>query len=69
VAADLYDSILNKHLDDHEQPWKPLLASQTVQHGHWDWRKKMGNYSSQLSYQSFAIECSGMTQGLMIVTR
>ena len=67
VAADLYDSILDKHLDDHEQHWKPLLASQAVQHGHWDWRKKMGHYSSQLSYQSFAIECSGMTQGLMIV--
>ena len=67
MAADLYDSILDKHLYDHEQHWKPLVASQTVQHGHWDWRKKMGHYSSQLSYQSFAIECSGMTQGLMIV--
>lgn len=67
MAADLYDSILDIHLDDHEQHWKPLLASQAVQHDHWDWRKKMEHYSSQLSYQSFAIECSGMTQGLMIV--
>lgn len=67
ISADLYDSILPKHLDDHEQQWKPLIASQAPQHGHWDWRKKMAHFSPQLSYQSFAIECSGETQGLMIV--
>lgn len=67
ILADLYDAILPKHLDDHEQHWKPLIASQATEHGHWDWRKKVSYYSAQLSYQSFAIECSGMTQGLMIV--
>jgi hypothetical protein len=67
ILADLYDSILPKHLDDHEQLWKPLITSQATQHGHWDWRKKMAHYSAQLSYQSFAIECLGKTQGLMIV--
>ena len=67
VSADLYDSILPRHLDDHEQHWKPLIASQETQHGHWDWRKKMAYYSAKLSYQSFAIECLGKTQGLMIV--
>jgi hypothetical protein len=67
ISADLYDSILPKHLDDHEKHWKPLIVSQAPQHAHWDWRKKMAYYSMQLSYQSFAIECSGRTQGLMIV--
>ncbi len=67
ISADLYDSILPKHLDDHEQQWQPLTASQETQHGHWDWRRKMAYYSAQLCYQSFAIECSGTTQGLMIV--
>ena len=67
VAADLYDSILPKHLDQHEQHWKPMIAAQNVQHGHWDWRDKMATYAQQLSYQSFAIECAGMAQGLMIV--
>lgn len=67
VPADLHDSILPRHLDDHEQHWKPLIALQATQHGHWDWRKKMSHYSAQLSYQSFAIECLGQTQGLMIV--
>ena len=67
ISADLYDSILPKHLDDHEQQWQPLTASQETEHGHWDWRRKMAYYSAQLCYQSFAIECSGTTQGLMIV--
>ncbi|GDX92209.1 hypothetical protein LBMAG46_22160 [Planctomycetia bacterium] len=40
ILADLYDAILPKHLDDHEQHWKPLIASQATEHGHWDWRKK-----------------------------
>lgn len=66
MSADLYDSILPKHLDDHEQHWKPFSASKVTQHTHWDWRKKLAYYS-QLAYQSFAIECMGMTQGLMIV--
>lgn len=67
VAADLDDSILPRHLDDHERHWRPLMASQATQHGHWDRRRKMAHYSTLLNYQSFAIECSGMTQGLMIV--
>ncbi|MFM7161474.1 MAG: GNAT family N-acetyltransferase [Planctomycetaceae bacterium] len=67
VAADLFDSILDNHLEDHEQYWKPLLAAQLVEHGHWNWRRKMEYYASQLSYQSFALEYSGRTQGLMIV--
>ena len=66
VAAELYDSILPKHLEDHEQHWKPIIGQQATQHGHWDWRKKMAAYSA-LSYQSFAIESSGLTQGMMIV--
>lgn len=67
VSANLYDSILAKHLDHHEQHWKPMLGGRGEQHGHWDWRNKTTNCSGQLSYQSFAIECAGMTQGLMIV--
>lgn len=67
VEAVLYDSIDQKHLDDHRNQWTPLIVSHGEQHGHWDWRKKWSYYSTQLSYQSFAIECNGQTQGLMIV--
>jgi hypothetical protein len=67
VSASLYDSILPRHLDHHEQHWQPLIADQAMQHGHWDWRAKIESCSGQLRFQSFAIECAQMTQGLMIV--
>jgi hypothetical protein len=66
VAADLYDAISSKHLDDYETYWKPVIALESTEHNHWDWRQKMEEYST-LSYESFAIEYSGMTQGMMIV--
>lgn len=67
VKAELHDTILQRHLDDHRDHWNPLIVAQGEQHGHWDWEKKWSHYSAQLSYQSFAIECNGQTQGLMIV--
>jgi hypothetical protein len=54
-------------LDDHKNHWTPLIVAQREQHGHWDWEQKWSYYSAQLSYQSFAIDCHGQTQGLMIV--
>ncbi len=67
VKGELYDSILQRHLDHHNQQWKPVTAKLKEQHGHWDWQNKWTHYSSQLSFQSFAIECNDETQGMMIV--
>jgi hypothetical protein len=67
VQAELHDSILQRHLDDHKNHWNPLIVAQGEQHGHWDWERKWSHFSAQLRYQSFAIECNGQTQGLMIV--
>lgn len=67
VRAELYDSIQQRHLDHHDQLWKPVTAKLKEQQGHWDWRKKWSYFSTLLSFQSFAIECNGETQGLMIV--
>jgi hypothetical protein len=67
IEAALFDCILPKHLDDFERLWTTYTCVQKEQHGHWNWRLKMSRCSGQLSYRSFAIECSGETQGLMIV--
>ena len=67
VEAELVDAIESNHLDDFEQLWKVHPSVQYEEHGHWDWRKKLANYSGQLSYQFFALECGGKTQGMMIV--
>ncbi len=67
TEAALFDCILPKHLDDFERLWTTFPCVQQEQHGHWNWRLKVSRCSAQLSYRSFAIECSGETQGLMIV--
>lgn len=66
VEAQLYDSILPKHLDDHENDWQSHIPSKE-EHSHWDWRDKHSSIANELRFQSFALECDGMTQGLMIV--
>ncbi|MBN1909930.1 MAG: hypothetical protein JW818_09340 [Pirellulales bacterium] len=67
VEAELHDSILQRHLDDQLSKWKPLTTEHAEEHGHWDWQAKWAFFAPQLSYQSFALECNGRTQGLMIV--
>jgi hypothetical protein len=67
VEAGLYDCIQPNHLDDFDRRWKPCRSALPEQHGHWDWRRKTTALAGQLSYRSFAIECLGETQGLMIV--
>lgn len=67
VPAALFDGILPQHLEQVDRHWKPLLQSRHEEHGHWDWRTKVDDYGDQLAYQSFALECGGMVQGLMIV--
>jgi hypothetical protein len=35
---------------------------------HWEWRDKMSAFGGLLAYPSFALECEGETQGLMILS-
>ena len=67
VEAVLADSIESNHLADFEQLWKSFPGAPEKEHKHWDWRKKVDYYSGQLSYNCFALECDGKTQGMMIV--
>jgi len=75
VEAALYQKITNKHLHDRETLWKPWLEAHQTAHpklpgqqsAHWDWTAKATAIQGLLRYPSFAIECCGDTQGLMIV--
>jgi len=67
VPASLFDTIQPHHLDDHRVHWKPLVRKWGEQHGHWDWHGKCVRFTPALGYQSFAIECQGCAQGLMLV--
>jgi hypothetical protein len=80
VAADAYrtgsicDAIGDVHLQDFETSWAKSLGELLSaipggreESSHWNWRMKVGLIQGQLSNKSFAIECEGNTQGLMIV--
>ena len=74
IEAILLDSIEGRHnLDCYENCWRPWLERVQAenpelkeQSAHWDWRGKMSNIGGGARFVSFAIECRGHTQGLMI---
>ncbi len=41
--------------------------SRSPQHRHWSWEKKGAAIKGLIAYQGYAIEASGVTQGMMIV--
>lgn len=78
--AILYQPIAVSNVDDFEKRWHSVmheklrtLPSQdevrkaNIQDIHWKWREKQQTRSSQLIWDSFAVECAGETQGLMFV--
>jgi hypothetical protein len=80
VQASLIRPIGEKHIQDWEKKWKPaheiaierLLAAGVPvaawpQHRGWDWAEKAKSIKQLLSFPSYALECDGLTQGLMIV--
>lgn len=76
----LYSPIDEKNVQDFENEWRPrfverrrnLKAHETdhsanIQDSHWQWREKSQKYNKRMDYESFAVECAGRTQGLMVV--
>lgn len=56
-----------KHLDDFELVWKPQLETSIAEDRVWDWVKKERIYAVSPNYESYAVECDEMTQGLMLI--
>ncbi len=71
--AILCESIQARHLSDVEGIWKPawkvLLrwSGREEQSSHWDWRAKLRALRRRRRSRTFAVECDGITQGLMII--
>lgn len=79
-TGQLFQNIDDQHLRDFEQHWRPefmarlgLLPtgappdpSENLGDAHWDWRGLIERYNSRIDYESFAIECAGRTQGLLL---
>lgn len=64
--ADVYQELDDKNIRDFEQLWKPLLADPAPD-SHWDWVRKARAAASMMAYETYAVECDGITQGLMLV--
>ena len=78
--ATLYRPMDERNVQDFEQRWRPLMeerlatvSSQTevqaanLQDIHWRWREKHQSRANRFDWDSFAVECDGVTQGLMFI--
>lgn len=78
--ATLYTPIASNNVDDFDNEWRPImdaalakLTTQSaieaaqLQDAHWKWREKHKARSNRFDWESFAVECDGLTQGLMFL--
>lgn len=65
-SADVFQELDDKNFEDFEQLWKPLFPSPAPD-SHWDWVGKARDAVSSMAFETFALECDGDTQGLMLV--
>ena len=79
--AQIFSPIGPDNVADFETAWLPAfeerlttmksqgeVAEANLQDFHWDWAGKTRERSGRLDWESFAIECGGLTQGLMFVS-
>jgi hypothetical protein len=79
--ARLYQPVDPSHLDDFDALWMPEFVRrfeahvarggrgtpEQLQDCRWEWRDLIEKYARRLDYESFALECAGSTQGLLLV--
>ena len=65
-TAAVFQELNDKNFDDFEQLWKPLFPSPAPD-SHWDWVAKARYAVASMAFETFAVECGGDTQGLMLV--
>jgi hypothetical protein len=79
VPASVFEGLDQKNFDDFEQLWRPPLkaarasvatwaeaATIDAQDSHWEWRDKAIAAEQILNQETYAVECNGQTQGLML---
>lgn len=79
-SATLYSPIAENNVEDFEKEWRPMMdaalakltkqsevEAANLQDVHWKWREKHQARSNRFDWESFAVECDGVTQGLMFL--
>ena len=80
VIADVYRELDEKNFRDIETLWCPMLKSRrdefpsweaagaaNAQDSHWEWVEKAKEAERIIGRDTFAVECGGETQGLMLI--
>ena len=78
--AEVYRELDQKNLDDFERHWRPEFARMAssftssadrsaahAEDSHWDWVRLATLARQRLGQETFAVECQGVTQGLMLL--
>jgi hypothetical protein len=62
-------TLRTKHLDDFRAVWREQLRTSADEDRYWDWEQKQRIYlaGGVGIYEGYAIECEGLTQGMMIL--
>ena len=59
--------LAQKHLEDFEAYWRPMLKQAGAEDKFWDWVVKKRISLSSDNFESYAIEHEGVTQGLLVI--
>jgi hypothetical protein len=67
VVDAILTEVTQKHLNDAETLWEPLLQGTGAEDEYWDWVAKSRRATLLPGDELYAIECDGITQGLMTI--
>jgi len=80
VPASIYEGFMEHNIEHYEEKWVPVLRDITwrvkvglkpvalrQEDSHWNWRSKLSSMKGKLAFKEYAIECNGLTQGLMLI--
>ena len=58
-------SLTSKHIEDFVMRWRPPLEEASQEDKYWDWHFKQRLSETRDNHETYAVECEGVTQGLM----
>lgn len=67
VVNAILTEVTQKHLNDAETLWEPQLQGTGAEDEYWDWVAKSRRAKLLPGDELYAIECDGVTQGLMTI--
>jgi len=59
--------LTSKHVEDFAMRWQLLLEEASEEDKYWDWHFKQRISQTRDNYEAYAVECEGVTQGLMAI--